>query len=762
MPEIKIKLGVALDQSARSVFKPLTQAAHEARSAIQKEFAGLAVGMKGSFSEQGRTAKKEFTGISKAGDDMSRELQKQSRDRTRNAEQESKREWKAYVDAGKDALRATDQLERQRSRGLYQQFRERERAARQSAKAMESSIGRFAERTSNRATRFFMPNLPIMSLAARAGSEVLQGVGVDTSISGLINRGVGIESAATALSNRGHIEGTAGANGRVVPSSVLQNEARAVGSNTAVNPEELLGAGRAFVGLTGDLDLWRKIMPKVAAQTAALGGDQEAAARAAGEFAAHVGDVPDKEKAILDLMKVAAGQGKIGGVDFSDFAKYAAKAAAPAAQFEGNKAQNIGKLTALAEIAKMHGGASSPAEAFTAISSLATTLKKPARLKSISALLGNKNGQFADDAHSTLKDPQELIKQLIVAASKDAHGKSGLSSLDRLAAAVGDSRSMKAVTGLQNTFNEAGGGQAGLAAMNAELAKFSGAVMSDDEVTRALAESMKNTKSKAELFNQALERTTHGVMEKLLPAMEHLEEPALKLASHLGDVAMWAASNPGGAIVAALTAAIGRAGIESAFRHGIETIIKNVAGTSALPGKAGAGLVGQAGGLAGLFTSAAVIGAMAYAIEQAGELAIDHILGKQVDRQKKDAIDNANYGVTENRIGDHARSGGYTREDETQGSAIERDLAARIKRAESIGQLDKANGGVPTGLALALENMVSPERNAARQDKQHLIELKAEMAKVHEMLVQIHSGTLKVMVTNQEQPRAPTAGTPTP
>jgi hypothetical protein len=754
MPEIKIKIGAAVDQSMRTVFKPLTQAAAEARKQIQKEFSAISVGMRGSFTEGGATAKRTFGDTTKAGNDMSRELAKQAAQRTVIAKRESADEYKAFVTAGRNALRATEQLERQRSRGLYQQFRERERAAKQSAQATEAAVSRFAERTSYRATKSFLPNMPIMSMARRAGSEVLQGLGVDTSISSLVHRGVGIESAATALSNRGHIEGAAGANGQVVDPKALEAQARAAGKATAVNPEEILGAGRAFVGLTGDLDLWRKIMPQVVAQTKALGGNQEDAARAAGEFAAHVGNVPDKEKAVLDLMRVAAGQGKIGGVDFSDFAKYAAKAAAPAAMFQGDKAQNIGKLTALAEIAKMHGGASTPAMAFGAIDSLANTLKKPARLKSIAALLGNKNGQFADDQHSLLKDPLELAKALIVAGSKDKNGKSGLSSLDRVQSAVGDARSMKAITGLQMTFNEAGGGQKGLDAMNAELKKFSGAIMSTDEITRGLATELSTSASKAELFNQKLEGITHGVMAKLEPALEKLEEPALRLAGHLGDLAAWAASNPGAAITAAITAAILRGGVESAFRHGIESIIKNVAGS----GKVGVG--GISGGIAGAFSSAVVIAAIAYAIEQAGQLAIDSLVKGQVKNQQSDALANANYGVTENRIADHAKGGGYTPEDEKQGSSIEKALALRIENAEAIKEVDRVHGGAPTGIEAAFEQAFAPERGAARQDRQHIAELKAEMARVHEMLVQIHNGTLKVIVTNQNPPAAPVAGRP--
>jgi hypothetical protein len=315
MPTIKIKLGCALDQSVRTVFKPLIQAAVDARKQIQKEFGSVAVGMKGSFTDGERTAKRAFSETTRAGDAMSRDLERQATRRARNAEQEFKREWSAYE---REAKRA---------------FRETEKAGRESQRALE----KFADRTSHRATRFFTPNMPIMSMARRASAEVLQGVGVDASISGMVRRGVGIESAATALSNQGHIEGDNGQNGKVVSAATLAVEARAIGGAQAINPEEILKAQSGMVALTGDLQLAREIMPDLVSMTAAIGGGQLDAAKAAGEFAASLGDVPDKAKRVMELMRVLSAQGKKGAIDLPDFAKYAARAASAAPMFEGDR-----------------------------------------------------------------------------------------------------------------------------------------------------------------------------------------------------------------------------------------------------------------------------------------------------------------------------------------------------------------------------------------------------------------------------------------
>ncbi len=729
-PPVRIKIGGEIESS-------LSRSLATANSMIQKAEKDSQRAKKATTSAAEQEARKQLRAqeqLTKASEALGRQRSKALFDQYRAQETGAQRAAKAQEQAAARAhaaeRREIDKTVRMAQRGFEEEARARSR-----------SLDRFATRTSHRATRFLMPEAPIGSMVMRGLGDVARGVGIDASISSLIGRGVGIESAATALSNRGHIAGTIGPNGQVVSSSALQAEARAAGKATAVNPEELLAAGRAFVGLTGDLDLWRKIMPMVAKQTAALGGNQEEAAKAAGEFAAHVGDVPDKEKKIMDLMAVAAGQGKIGGVDFSDFAKYAAKAAAPAAQFQGDKVKNISSLTALAEIAKMHGGASSAAEAFTAIASLTTTLKKPARFKSIQGLLGNETGQFADREHTILRDPIELIRAMVVAASRG--NKDGKSSLDKLAAAVGDARSLKAVSGLQNTFNEAGGGMKGLEAMNAELAKFKGAVMTEDETTRALAEKLKTSQSQAELFNQSLEAVTHEAMVGLTPALQNLKEPALTAAKGLGSLATWAAKNPGEAVMSAIGVSIARAGIESTLRSGIENAIKAAAG--GLAGKGFGGGLGVAGNLSAMFAIATV----SVATFTAGKLIIDSAIADKEKGQREAALAEANSAGSQAEMAQRLREGKSTPEDEKAAAAREDALKRRIGLATWTKDMDKANGGAPTGVTAGLENLLNPEKSAARLDAAHLDELKAEMARVHELLTAIKGGVLKVEVTNQ-------------
>lgn len=771
MPEIKIKIGAAVDQSMRTVFKPLVEAAKEARKQVAAEFAAIGRGLGTGVRAGGQTARAELAGVTKASNAAAKSTSQEWARSVKMANAEMRAEWRATerekARVSREAARARARDEREASQDIIRGFRDevkaakqKERDKRQEAERSAAAVNKFAERTSHRATRMFWPNMPIMSMARRGTSEVLQGLGVDTSISGSVSRGNAIESAATALSNQGHIEGDKGANGRIVSPKTLEAEARKLGADQAINPEEILKAQSDFVALTGDLELARAVMRDNVALTASLGGNQREAATAAGEFGAALGDIPDKAARINELMRVLAAQGKKGAIDLKDFAKYAARAASAAPMFEGDKVDNIAKLTALAQIAKQHGGASSPAEAFTAINSMMGTLSKPARLGSMTKLLGNKSGQFTDEGHTKLKDPFELIKSLIVAAKGD---------IVKINAAVGDSRSGKLMRGLANTFNETTGGKTdpesmnrGLAAMNAELDNFKGVIVSTEEIERANAERKKTREAKAEIFQQKLDLIVNAAADRLVPALERLAPKALELADALGRLVAWAASNPGEAIVTAIGVSIARAGLESVFRAGIENALKGGAGL--LTGGAGKGLGGGLG-VAGNLSAALAIASISVATFQAGKLVIDEFFGGVEDEHRKSAEANANDAVAVINAGASIRNtGGITPENaealEWAKASLEKrvEAATTYKKTYKDGEEGARGALIDSALGLG-PNLKDPR--GAQNDAQHLKELQKEMQDVKQLLGDIKSGELKVRVTNQEQPKAPRAGTTT-
>lgn len=738
---IKIIVGASASREIETVFGGIEKRAEKAGKNIAKS---LGTGLGGSGGS-GRS----FDGLGKSAEQAGKQVENSFSNQAKAADKAMRAEERASQQAARARVRAEEQASRSIISEFKRQTRERAKELRAQEQAEEKAAKK-TERFAHNASRYALRNVgSTFSHAARFGSDILRGAGIDMSIGSLVQRTAGIESAAVGLSSRGHIEGAKGANGQVVSSVALEGEARKAGLATAVNPEEILGAGRAFVGLTGDLDLWRKIMPQVVKQTAALGGNQEDAARAAGEFAAHVGDIPNKEKAIMNLMAVAAGQGKIGGVDFSDFAKYASRAAAPAAMYAGDKAQNIGKLTALAEISKMHGGSANAAEAFQSITQFSNTLKKSARTKTIAKLIGNKDGQFTDSQHSDLRGVNEIIKDLIWGSAKDIKNPNGprvKASQTAISTALGDVRGTRAINGLIATFNEAGGGAKGMAAVEAELKKFDGAVMSAAEIERANAANLATTKSQTELFNQGMESVTHGLMAELGPALRDMTPNAIGAAHGLGQLASWAVKNPWTAVGAGVGTAVAKGMMESALRASMEDL---------MTGSVRAGVA-----LGGL--GIAVAGAI-YAMK----LISDDVAEKEKE-QNKDAVDNANAGILEGDAAKHAKNGTFSSKDRENLEAIDSNLYSRITGVNKLKQSnpDYASDGAAT---IAYEAAFDPDKAAARQDAAHIDELKNELENNRRIL----AGVLRVEVMNPNDigastgwpkvdgaPRSPNPGLP--
>lgn len=722
--KIQIIVGASMDRSLEQTFASIEKRAQKAGVNIAK---AMGVGLSGGsgvggnsnpFDKMAKDAGKAAKAAINSVDRQRKETAKALKEMQGDWEKAEKDKKKILDKSEKDFQRS----ERQKTKDAAQEIDARLAHEEKAAKAASASQDRFAHRASRYALR---SGREMFSAAGRFGRDIASGAGVDMSVGSLVQRSVGIENAAVDLSNRGHIEGEKGANGGVVSSRILEGEARKTGLATAVNPEEILAAGRTFVGLTGDLDTWRKIMPQVTKQTMAMGGSQEDAAKMAGEFAAHIGDIPNKAEHVMNMMMVAAGQGKIGGIDATEFAKYASRVAAPAGQFAGDKSENVGKLTAIAEIAKMHGGAANPAEAMGSITQFSNTLKKTARTKSIAALIGNKNGQFTDDQHSNMRGINEIMKDLIWGAAKDVHNPNGprvKANLNSIATATGDVRGAKALYGLVDTFNTAGGGTKGMDAVNAELKRFDSAIMTTTELERAAAEKMETTKSQTEVFNQQLEAVSHGVMAELGPAIKDLAPDAIKAAQGLGSLASWAAGHPWEAAGAAVGGAAAKGVGEALARAGLEAAI-----TSAAGGMIALGAVGLAAAAAWAW--------------------IEHDISDKEEKQRKEAASDAALGVAE--------EGGLGANQPEFLKAKEEEIKKRLAEVDRVKKYDTGSSKEDSAsLRASHETMDSIpllgniDNVKARQDEQHESGLRDDLQKIHMMLANISRG---IPVTNLDQ-----------
>lgn len=513
-------------------------------------------------------------------------------------------------------------LQRQRSAALMSQYRSEERAAEISerkmarTRMMESSranreIDRFATRTSHRATRFFFPPPEgALGTMKRIGLDVARGAGVDFSLSGGIAKARERQSAAVALSNQGW-----NPDAQSFESRISAAELRKVAKEQAARlglkgEEEVMGAMTKFTDVTGDLETAKAVIGDIGLMARASGTDLEAAASAAADISAQLPDElkgVERQKTMSMLMNVAAMQGKRGAVEVKDLARYVPRIAAQAGAFGAPADQTIVQLLAATQIARRYGGAGNAAQAATATAAMVNTLKTPARVGAFRSAFkkAGMTGEHADiyDAKTgQLRAIPDIIKDSIVAASVSKDPQIAFKKM------WGNVMGAKGPEGFRNVFMKAGGGKAGLEAIDAEFKKFT-AALDPEAQKKMLAEVANTTEATANRFQQKLDETTEKLGNNLMPALEKLAPVVLQIAEKFSSLVTWAAGNPFQAVVLAMTASVARAGIES----GIRAILDRAA-VSMLGG--GAGGVGGAGGAgpAGAFAGKGLLGGTATAL----------------------------------------------------------------------------------------------------------------------------------------------------
>jgi hypothetical protein len=455
----------------------------------------------------------------------------------------------------------------------------------------------------------------------------------------------------------------------------------------------------------------------------------------------------DKAKRLGAIMRVIAGQGKLGAVEMKDMSKYMAIIAAAAPGFEGDVGSNIVKLGALAQIARQTGGAASPVEAVRAVGGFANTLQKSARVKAFA-----KAGVdvFTNDKHTTFKDPFELIRE---ALTKTGGKKDAMNAL--FANVIG----AKAVTGLTNRFNQAGGGAEGLKAVDSYIQTFmKGAALSEDELKESNKRRMESDAAKAQKFQESLDAVIAKMLSGVIPAFERLEPKVLELVESFSRVVTWASENPGRAIALAVGVSIARAGLESTLRHGIESVFKGLSGTGGVGGKGAPGFMGGMGLLSNL-AAGLTIATLAVTTLEAGKMVISEFFDEQKKRQNEGALGgvqaaaavaNAHRAIEE--------QGALDPENKSALEAAQLALQKKITDAETFKSRyqdnEKGQQSAMTDTALAAmgigNGLSSPQ--TAQFDLHHLQELKDQMSQVRSLLGDIKEGTLSVRIEGGPPP----------
>lgn len=582
--------------SAKAAAKEIADAQRAAQAKVVAEQRGFDAKLKGAQkaqADQARAATKAQADIRRLAEKAEREstkiAQREAAQKDRLRQAETRRDRQSFDQRLRESKRAKEREERE----ILRDVRNSEKAqARQGARDAAGGIKSRGERIKDVA-RGSMQNMAAAGgAAADLGKSGFRAAGVNFDVGTLMQRGIDLESSATAttisaatakgkIATPGDIGGTVGA---------IKN----AGHASSQDYGELAAGLSDFVSKSGDLETGKKTLADLGLIARATGADVGDLVSAAGDVSKTLADTPDKAERLLAIMRLVAKQGALGSVEIKDLAKYMGNITASAFMFEGGVDKNIGILGGLAQVA-MKGGATTAAEGTRSANSFSRDITKEAALKRFE---GAGIDVWADKDHKKLKSPEKIITQFME--------KTG-GSLDDLASLFQNEMSRKVLKGYSQIYDEAGGGEAGIAAIKAKFAQMSQG-MTAEEVRASANVSMGGKAAQAQEFQNKLADLGMQLADKLLPALMKLTPTILALADAFVSVTTWAAENPGKAIVGAIIGSIGKAMIGNAVGGMLTQGATGLAG-GAMTGVAGSAAGAVSGGAAAMTAALGPLGA---------------------------------------------------------------------------------------------------------------------------------------------------------
>lgn len=576
-PAIRIRVGAALDSNIGNAFKPIVDAARAARQAIEDEMARAWAAVRGEGSAVGPGAGKggPYRAVVREAERAADKVVAAEQKKQRKIEQEERR-----------AQRRREAAERYVARIKERYFLAEQRRYERD----EREVGR--QRVGKSKAIFGGAGRNIMAAGKGAlgiAGSVARGAGVQTDLSTYVAAAVELETRATELSAAAYDEGRD--KGRRLDPKELVTLGRQVGQEAAFDPSKVLEGLQAFVGKTGDLATGKAALPGLAKLARATGTSLEDMVGAAGESAKALGEVgPGKDfetaeakgKALVNVLRLIAGQGKVGAVELKDLAKYGGRLAAASQAFGGDSAKNLGDMGALAQLAVSRGGAASAAEAATSVAGFANTLKTPARAKEFFGA----GVQIEDKERGGFRSVRDILKDASSKAVENA-GDKGSATLEfkKMFANVMGARAadpaMQAYAeafrkNLAVTKDKTKADIAGRKAIDEMFDAFGKAISADEEKA-SFDRSMQTSAAKVQLFNNRLSEIGARVAEKVLPELEKLGPSLIKLAEFTAKIVSTAVDNPGAAIALAITGSIAKAAIGNAVSGAVSKMIEGAA-----------------------------------------------------------------------------------------------------------------------------------------------------------------------------------------
>lgn len=635
MSDLRITVGAVSDGTLTTVFRPLFETSDRAQRHVERTSGAAAR----AVADQGRKSSGVYRDSARAA--------VEGADRAAAAgERGARQEARAKERAAEHVARVRERYFREeQKRGEEADRKEEQRAA----KAQSRN-----ERVAGAAVRTFGA---IMRAGAGAASSVAQGMGLDLSMSGGIAKAISRDALARNIAAQGFRDRPGEA-----PQDInqLQATAQAIGDKYKVDPASVLGGLGKFQALTGDLDTGKASLEGLSRLAKAFNVDLTSMMGAAGQVSSALGDVgagkefataEEKAKALLDVMKGTVAQGQEGAIEIADMATQFAKLKGAGIRFEGGAGGNILKMGALAQMSYQMGGAGSVSQASNAVLGFTNTLATKARRDAFKA-----NGVDIDSTteKGKFKNPYELIKDSLIKTGGDT---------DKMKAMWGNVLGEKAVNALRTAFLQAGGGQKGLSAVDAQFARFGGSV-SENAINTGLGLNMNSKASQSQDIQNQLDSAYSKMFDELQPAIRDLTPHVVSAARAFGWIVSAAANNPVTAITAAIAASIGKAAIGEAAGA---ALTKMIAGSS------------MNGGLAIGVATLTVLG-------------VAKFIDANLEASKRNAKSDKDIAATDKIISDTLSGAGVADADKTLASQHVADLNKRVINA---GAEQIANTGNP-------------------------------------------------------------------
>lgn len=596
-PDILVRVGAAFDRSFDAVMADAERKASRALGTGRGSGgdaaarAQLAVAQR-IYENESKLNRQVFAAQAKGELELAKLRMRLDSERGRERQREARAQdshVKAYYQNMVREHQRAEVAKRAESKKTASEIARNERAARQASYRRDREIDRFATRTSHRATRFFFPPPEgALGYMKRTALDVARGAGVDLSLGGGVARAKEREDAGVGLAQQERI-----ANGGVTRGAAFwSGKSLEVGTELGTDPAKVTEMMRAFTGKTGDFDAAASKAKELAAMTLASGANMGEMGSAAGFVYNQLKGMPDAAERTLDVMRGIVGQTAVGAVEMEEYAKQMGRIAANAKMFEGDVSKNILELSALTQLSIAEGGATSGADAARSIAAFANTTSKGQRINAF-----KKHNVALFNAEGTQKRPiLDIIRDSLLAS------KGNIPAMTQMWA---DTLGQKPIRGITNAFNAAGGGEAGWQAALAKIKPFMDAQLDPATQRRNLEDYQNSTSGRVQKFQNALDRVTERMSGRLLTTLERAEPSLLKFVEVMGTVVTWAAENPGKAILAAMTASIARAGLESVGRLILDRVMTSFAGAAI--GNAAGGAVGGIGGIGGIGGGAGAI-----------------------------------------------------------------------------------------------------------------------------------------------------------